>query len=131
MQKIGDNMNNKTRKMINSFYSRLDRSLESKGWGNLVENVLRMELKDEKQHRGSDTARFHCTPTEAAKYFTVKHVFDGFTSHLKVEDILHIRLACFYGEALSKEYGEEIKAAFSDAEIAEFLTLDYVKLIEA
>ena len=122
-------MTNKERKLINEFYHRLDRCLESKGWGNLVKQMYKMELADEKEHRGMDTARFHCSANEAARYFTVKHVFDGFESSLKVADILHIRLVCYHGEAIAKEYGETIKAAFTQEEMTAFAELDYMKLI--
>ncbi len=123
-------LSNAERKLINSIYDRLYYIGERKGWGNPVKNMLAMNTADEKQHRGNDRARFNCTITEAAKYFTVKHILDGATERHAVKDILHIRLSCYHGEAIATEWKSEIDAVISADDRAAFSLLDYVKMIE-
>ena len=117
--------------LIKSYYSRLECACANNGWSNPVKTMLAMNLKEEKEHRGtrSDFPK-EFTANLAAKYFTLRHVFEGLTPSLKVADILHTRLSCFYGEGVAAEFGEEISGEFSSAEIEEFMKLDYAKMME-
>ena len=123
-------MNTQERKLISKAFKTLE-YMGSREMTNPVYELFLMELKDEKQHRGNDTARFHCTPTEAARYFTVKHIIDGACgARHAVKDILHIRLACYYGEAIAIKYIIQIEHEFTPKDIADIQMLDYVKLID-
>ena len=122
-------MNNKQRKQIKNAFDRLSYTTANRSWSNPTQDLFKLELKSEKQHRRGDEARFNCTPTEAAKYFTVKHVFDGLTQKNAVANMLHIRLECYYGEAIAEDFNAEILKEFSQDEIDSFLKLDYVELI--
>lgn len=123
-------MDTKERKLINNLYSRLERVMASKEWGRTIPDMFKMELDGERRHRRGWEGQYKMTPTEAAKYFTVKHVFDGLTSDLQVKDITHIRLECYYGQAVAQNYRAEIVNEFSQAEIVGFLALDYAEMVK-
>lgn len=121
-------------KTINALYDHLERACDNRSWVNPVKQMYKMNLQDEKSYRnsgrGSDNPKF--TANLAAKYFTVKHILDGKESKLSAKDILHIRLSCFYGEAIAKEYTAEVNHAITIAPqtVNDFLSLDYAKLME-
>lgn len=123
-------ISNKEKRILKEMYYDLDRALESKGWGNLVGKLYKMEVQAEREHR-EFRGPYSCTISDAARYFTVKHVLDGLKSRLKVADYLHTRQECFYGEALATEYRTEITAVFPPERIELFeSTFDYVRMVE-
>jgi hypothetical protein len=123
---------NKEKKLIKTMFEKLDYSCQNRGWTNPIQTIYKMELAGEKQHRGFAPAGCgcgNCTISDAAKYFTIKHILDGKESNLPASDIFHIRLECYYGEAIAKEYEKEVNSALTQEEITEFQKLDYVKLV--
>lgn len=120
-------------KEISKYHSRLYHACNNKGWRNYVGVLDDIERADEKEHRKwkPDHVSSPLGLSDSYKLFTVQHVFEGFNSNIRVEDILHIRTACFYGVGIAKEFHKEITEEFSPEEIEWFLkNVDYAKLME-
>lgn len=117
----------KQKKLIDHLYCRLHRLGAVVTLPNIIQKMYDLEHADEKEHR-KGWGKYGLPISTAAKYFTVKHVFDGLAGKWQVKDILMIRLACFYGQAFAQEYRKAVEGEFTKEEIAALLALDYAEM---
>lgn len=118
--------------LIRNLYPRL-RDLAEDGLTNPVETAYQIELDKERNHRlhaPDDWRPRNFSAKDAAKYFTLKFVFEGLTSDLTADDILNRSLTALYGQAIARKYRAAIMNEFTQVEIVQFSTLNYTKLIE-
>ena len=70
--------------------------------------------------------------TDAAKYFVVRHLLDGWreTGRFTVDDILAIRNEVLYAQAYAKRFHAELSAWYATFAI-KFEQVDYAELMKA
>lgn len=126
-------LNTKERNKINEFFHRMSRTVSNISHTDYLRVVYEAEIKGEKEHRAGAPAgtRHGCTISEAARMFAVRWIFEGLDWQPAPGAILHTRFSAMYAYGIGAEYGEKIRAEFTPDEIADFLTFDYVKMIEA
>lgn len=98
----------------------------------LVENIL-----EERSHRGfgPNYSSHHdpfVTVARAAKLFAVKQIADYLTGEKmpELKDYLHFRKSCYTAAALVLEYGDKLRDALKDFDLAELKALDYSELVK-
>lgn len=118
--------------IVSKYYSRLYHVCNAKVWNNPIGELNEMEKKSEKKYQSTfEDFYYPLGVSQSAKLFAVQHVFEGLTSNLDVNNILHIKLECYYGQAIANEYRKEIEEEFSQEEIGFFLeNIDYAKMQE-
>lgn len=102
-----------------------------------VDNLIREEAKQERQHRsGWCAGRYYPRnfgPTLAAEFFTVNHilgfVFDN-VPFPKMEDVLFLRKTYIEAAAIAAAYPDEIRDVISYIDAQEIRAMDYSTLCE-
>ncbi len=137
---------NKQIKIINEMYYSLQ-FMNNISWNKYRDNIYKYELQQEKQHRnGWCNGRYYgkFTANIAAKYFTVKHMFDAITAYNKsihekdnrslhkVKDFLFIKTSIIMAESFVLNYPDKIehyhKHDLDSRLFLEFMELDYAEL---
>jgi len=117
---------------ISKYHSRLYHVLNNRGWSNPLNQIDNIGKEGEKAYRRfkPDHVSIPLSISSAVKLFSVKYVFEGLTSNLNVNDMLHIRHECYIGQAIANEYRKEIEEEFTQEEIQWYLdNIDYAALM--
>lgn len=107
-------------------------------WQSYREQLLKMCIAEEKEHRGfmpgfreahtADTA----SVTDAAKLFAVKRLAEYLTGDPmpKGKDFLHMQKSCFMAAAIVDEYAERVRDCWQDFDIKQLADLDYCQIVK-
>ena len=117
---------------ISKYHARLYHVLNNKTCTNPFGQLSDTEKIEEKHYqRGWSDQKRPLGIHRASQLFAIRHVFEGLTSNLDVNNMLHIRNECYIGQAIANEYRKEIEEEFTQEEIDWFLkNVDYAKLQE-
>lgn len=102
------------------------------GFQSAKDKMYDLEKAAEKQHRYGRTngpaASF--TVGQAAKYFTIQHLFAGATASYTIEDMISIRHEALLGCAYARRYSEELKFWMEAVHGSKFAEIDYAELMK-
>jgi hypothetical protein len=105
--------------------------LNNKTWVNPFGELTEKAKIEEKRYQLWNNQKRPMGVHRASQLFAIQHVFEGLSSDLKVNDMLHICYESYIGQAIANEYRKEIEAEFTKDEIAWFLkNVDYAKIQE-
>lgn len=99
------------------------------------DKLFNMEQVAEKQHRSGRNNPKGFSANDAARYFTVKHLFDSLDDIAndkplyKVVDILHIRNECLYAQAYAIENNAQFQAWYELVKSSDFNKVDYSSMM--
>lgn len=99
------------------------------GFGLVRDNLERMEKEAEKNFRRNRDAIKGFSVTQAAKYSTIQHLFDGATASYTIEDMISIRHEALLGCAYARRYSEELKFWMEDVHASKFAEIDYAEMM--
>lgn len=122
-------------KIINECFDAIPENIWH-GFSCMREKLFKMELAAEKQHRSGRDAIKGFSVNQAAKYFTVSHLFDGMVAVKEnktiytAKDILHIRNECIYAYAYALENTDKLESFYQFVLNSEFAALDYAELMK-
>jgi hypothetical protein len=93
--------------------------------------LFKMCLDAEKEHRHGRTIS-NFSSNQAAKYFTVKYLFDGLSDPeiYDITAIIHYRLECLYGHAYAIEYKDKLQEFKTFVESSGFSEVDYSDMMK-
>lgn len=100
------------------------------GFGLMRDNMERMEKEAEKKHRYNRPAVKGFSVGQAAKYFTIQHLFDGTTASYTIESMIDIRHEALLGCAYARRYSEELKVWMEMVFASKFSEIDYSELMK-
>lgn len=100
------------------------------GFGLMRDNMERLEKEAEKKHRYNRDAVKGFSVGQAAKYFTIKHLFDGATASYTIEAMIDIRHEALLGCAYARRYSEELKGWMEIVHASKFSEIDYSELMK-
>jgi hypothetical protein len=120
-------------KLVETAFSALY-PLENITWTNYPQQLQRMCLEEEKQHRGGDFNQFHpntVSATIAARMFAVKRIAGYLTGDRmpRGKDFLHTQRSCFYAAGLVDAHRKIIRKAWRKLPIRELAELDYCEFV--
>jgi hypothetical protein len=115
-------------KLINSLFNAIPDIYQ--GFGLMRDNMYFKELDAEKQHRRNRPSVKGFTATDAARYFTVSHLYQGATASYTIEDMIDIRHEALLGCAYARRYAEELKEWMELVRTSEFHLVDYAELMK-
>ncbi len=126
-----------TIKLANKAFDALE-PLNNISWNSYREKLFKACVAEEKDHRGfmgsfreshtSDTASVN----DAARLFAVKRVAEYLNGERMPfgKDFLHIQPSCFVAAGLVDEYGDKIRAYWSEFDIKTLAELDYCVIVK-
>jgi hypothetical protein len=105
------------------------------GFLEVRERLFDMNKAAEKQHRRGapdSVLPLPLTIKDAARYFVVRHLLDGFKEpdRFSVDDIINIRNEVLYAQAYAKRFHKELEAWYALWN-EQFAGVDYVELMKA
>ena len=100
------------------------------GFGLMRDNMERLEKEAEKKHRYNRPAVKGFSVGQAAKYFTISHLFDGATASYTIEAMIDIRHEALLGCAYARRYSEELKGWMEMVFASKFAEIDYAELMK-
>lgn len=100
------------------------------GFQPLREILFAMEKEAEKNFRRNRPAVKGFSVAQAAKYFTIQHLFDGATASYTIEDMISIRHEALLGCAYAHRYSEELKGWMEAVHTSKFAEIDYAELMK-
>ena len=100
------------------------------GFGLMRDNMERLEKDAEKKHRYNRPAVKGFSVGQAAKYFTIAHLFDGATASYTIEAMIDIRHEALLGCAYARRYSEELKEWMEMVHASKFAEIDYSELMK-
>lgn len=100
------------------------------GFGLMRDNMERMEKEAEKKHRYNHPAVKGFSVGQAAKYFTIQHLFDGATASYTIEAMIDIRHEALLGCAYARRYSEELKIWMELVFASKFAEIDYSSMMK-
>ena len=100
------------------------------GYGTMREILFAMEKQAEKKHRYNRPAVKGFSVAQAAKYFTIQHLFDGATASYTIEAMIDIRHEALLGCAYARRYSEELKGWMETVHASKFSEIDYSELMK-
>jgi hypothetical protein len=120
-------------KLVDAAFSALY-PLENITWTNYPQELFRMCLEEEKQHRGNDFKRSHphaVSAHVAAKMFAVKRIAEYLTGQRmpRGRDFLHFQRSCFYAAGLVDAHRKIIRKAWRKLPVRELAELDYCEFV--
>jgi len=106
---------------------------------NLTHTAYRQEIFDleknyEKGHRKfCDGRKYGLSVTDAAKYWTVRHLLDAFRNEeaYTIKDYLHVKKSIIYSQSVTLNYRKHFFKALEEFCITSFDALDYCEMAEA
>ena len=101
------------------------------GFGLMRDNLERLEKAAEKEHRKNRDSVQGFSVGQAAKYFTVQHLFDGRESRYTIEALIDIRYEALLGQAYATRYAEKLTQWFELVAASEFKSIDYASLMNS
>lgn len=125
-------------KMIADAFERLQWVFDA-SWTNHAERLLALCEAEEREHRGSGPSFRQChtgdtiTIRQAARLFAVKRVAEyltGAAKPLRPSDYLHTHKSCFYAAGMVDEFGEQIRKAWAEVDVAALCALDYTHFVK-
>ena len=99
-------------------------------FSDISKEMLQKCVESEKKHRVGRSPIKGFSTTLAAKYFMVKHLFEGRESLYSVNDVLYIRIEALYGQAFAYENKEKLKPFFDFVENSKFFEIDYSDMMK-
>lgn len=99
------------------------------GFGLMRDKLERLEKEAEKEHRRNRDSVKGFSVGQAAKYFTVQHLFDGESSTYTIESVIDIRYEAILGAAYAKRYAKELAQWFELVKQSEFSKIDYSEMM--
>ena len=128
-------LTNKKRELIKSAIQRLCWAIDEKTAQRYVANLVREEIKAEREHRsgwccGRDYPR-EFGPKIAAELFTAQHILGFVFEDIElptIESLLYLRQTYVKAAAIAATYGDVIKEEITPEEAREIRALDYAKL---
>lgn len=123
-----------TIKLANEAYYKLS-TLNNINWTSYRDELYKMNLQDEKQHRkafGGNERNFEAPMADCARLFSVKHIAEALIkpNQYKIADILRIKKSCIQAQALVDNYKDRILEAWAGFDIEALADLDYILLID-
>jgi hypothetical protein len=115
-------------KIINTLFSAIPDIYQ--GFYLMRDNMERLEKEAEKQHRRNRPAVNGFSVGQAAKYFTIQHLYQGKSSNYTVEDMIDIRHEALMGQAYATRYRKELAQWFELVEQSQFKEVDYSDLMK-
>jgi hypothetical protein len=115
-------------KIINTLFAAIPDIYQ--GFGLIRDNLERLEKEAEKKHRSGRPSVDGFSVSQAAKYFTVKHLFDGKSSTYTIESMIDIRHEALLGQAYATRYRAELAQWFELVEQSNFKDVDYAELMK-
>lgn len=100
------------------------------GFGLMRDNMERLEKDAEKKHRYNRPAVKGFSVGQAAKYFTIRHLFNGATASYTIEAMIYIRHEELLGCAYARRYSEELKGWMEIVHASKFAEIDYSELMK-
>lgn len=100
------------------------------GFHMLSEKMYDIEQAAEKKHRYNRSAVKGFSVGQAAKYFTISHLFDGATASYTIEHMIDIRHEALLGCAYARRYSEELKFWMEAVHASKFAEIDYAELMK-
>lgn len=94
------------------------------------DNMERLELKAEKEHRYNRGSVKGFSANDAARYFTIQHLHDGKDNNYTIESIIDIRYEALLGCAYAKRYADKLQAWFEMVDNSQFKDIDYAELMK-
>lgn len=100
------------------------------GFETMREILFALEKDAEKNHRYNRPAVKGFSVSQAAKYFTISHLFDGATASYTIEAMIDIRHEALLGCAYARRYSEELKGWMEMVFASKFAEIDYAELMK-
>lgn len=100
------------------------------GFGLMRDNMELLEKEAEKKHRYNRDAVKGFSVGQAAKYFTISHLFDGAKASYTIEAMIDIRHEALLGCAYARRYSEELKGWMEMVFASKFAEIDYAELMK-
>jgi hypothetical protein len=120
-------------KIINECFAKIPNDLHI-SWSDAKSKLFAMELDAERSHRkgGMRVSVSGFSASQAAKYFTVSHLFDAMEngSRYTVDDIIAIRNECLYAQAYANKFRQELQAWYEYVKQSGFSGVDYADMME-
>ena len=114
-------------KIINTLFAAIPDIYQ--GFRLMRDNMERVEKEAEKNHRnparGGRGSVSGFSVGQAAKYFTIQHLFDGKDSTYTIESMIDIRHEALLGQAYATRYRKELAQWFELVEQSNFKDIDY------
>lgn len=126
-----------TTKEINKAFEALDHVFYS-AWTNYADKLFRECLIEEKEHRGfAPEFKGHHTadtisPSQAARLFAVKRVAEYLNGEKFPvgQQFLHMQTSCFLAAGIVDEFGDRVREAWKDFDLAELAALNYTDFVK-
>lgn len=100
------------------------------GFETMREILFALEKDAEKKHRYNRPAVKGFSVSQAAKYFTISHLFDGATASYTIEAMIDIRHEALLGCAYARRYSEELKGWMEIVHASKFAEIDYAEMMK-
>lgn len=99
------------------------------GFQSAKDKMYDLEKDAEKKHRYNRPAVKGFSVGQAAKYFTIQHLFDGVTASYTIEAMIDIRHEALLGCAYARRYSEELKVWMEMVFASKFAEIDYAEMM--
>lgn len=121
-----------TKNQANKIVATLFRDIPDiyQGFGLMRDKLYNLELQAEKDHRSNRPSPKGFSTADAARYFTVQHLYDGATASYTIESVIDIRYEAILGVAFAKRYSEELASWMEAVRQSEFAQVDYAELMK-
>lgn len=123
---------NMTKAQVNAIINTLFAAIPDTyhGFEKMREILFAMEKEAEKKHRYGRPVVKGFSVGQAAKYFTIQHLFDGATASYTIEHMIDIRHEALLGCAYARRYSEELKGWMEMVFASKFSEIDYSELMK-
>lgn len=107
-----------------------------RGFTLMTDDLLRLNIASEKDHRKHRYAIKGFPVKLAAKFWVVKHLYDACEGvydgeHLySIEALLHIRFECLKAQAYVMANKEKMQCWYEQVKATQFAAIDYAKLMK-
>ena len=129
-QQTGHKMKTKAQaiKIINTLFNAIP--VIHQGWTTVHDRMYILELGAEKHHRKNrdNVVGFSCQ--NAARYFTIQHLFEGKDGSYSIDSIIDIRFEALLGQAYAQRFNKELAEWFKLVESSEWDQVDYSELMK-
>lgn len=120
-------------KVINDAWWRMG-ILDNMTWTPYRKEIYHLEKEYERRHRNYTRPHGGMNMSQAAKYFTAKHIFDGLRmlkagKQYSIKDYLAVKKSVFYAHSVAAVYEKEIIEAFDGFDWEAFASLDYADMM--
>lgn len=118
-------------RIINRAWENLARALGNISMTNYGKVYLRMNTKEEKEHRGISGSRGMSVP-QAAKFMAVRQIVAAVMGrdNPEIRDCISTNPSVFYAHSLWENFPEEIKTALAGFDLSGILEMDYAELVK-